>query len=66
MIRFSKNFLEINAHAHTVDTRCSFFPSPFSAPGNEAISEPDPPAKLHLHGQVAVQYGSSYITNCST
>ena len=31
-----QEFLEINAHAHTVDTRRSFFPSPFSAPGNEA------------------------------
>ena len=31
-----QEFLEINAHAHTVDTRRSFFPSPFSAPGNKA------------------------------
>ena len=31
-----QEFLEINAHAHTVDTRRSFSPSPF-APGNEAI-----------------------------
>ena len=31
-----QEFLEINAHAHTVDTRRSFSPSPFSAPGNEA------------------------------
>ena len=31
-----QDFLEINTHAHTVDTRRSFFPSPFSAPGNKA------------------------------
>ena len=31
-----QEFWEIKAHAHTVDTRHSFFPSPFSAPGNEA------------------------------
>ena len=31
-----QEFSEINAHAHTVDTRRSFSPSPFSAPGNEA------------------------------
>ena len=30
-----QEFLEINAHAHTVDNRRSFSPSPFSAPGNE-------------------------------
>ena len=29
-------FQDFNAHAHTVDTRRSFFPSPFSAPGNKA------------------------------
>ena len=29
-----------NAHAHTVDIRRSFSPSPFSAPGNEAMLEP--------------------------
>ena len=28
-----QGLLEINAHVHTEDTRCSFFPFPFSAPG---------------------------------
>ena len=27
-----QEFLEINAYAHAVDIRCSFLPSPFSAP----------------------------------
>ena len=34
-----QEFLEINAHVHTVDTRRSFFPSPFSAPGNELMDD---------------------------
>ena len=33
-----QEFLEINTHARTVDTRHSFFPSPFFVPGNKALA----------------------------
>ena len=33
-----QEFLKINTHARTVDTRHSFLPSPFFVPGNEALA----------------------------
>ena len=43
-----KEFLEVNVHARTVDTRRSSFPSPFSAPGNEARNWEDSTHFCHL------------------
>ena len=52
-----QEFLKINAHARTVDTRRSFFPSPFSTPGNEAIIEEITPRA----GEMACCVRSHYV-----